>query len=68
MSRIAIGGKYKFEYPPEFKTLPDYSAHAGDIVTVKRMLNGDESDFEMYEVQADDGWIGHADECELTEL
>ena len=59
-----------FNYPAEFVTLPDYTAHAGQIVTVLRELReGVEYDNEgekMFEVMASDKWIGHAFESELV--
>ena len=71
MAKI-IGSTRKFNYPPEFVTLPDYTAHAGQCVKVLRALrDGDEYDGpkagleRMYEVRARDGWIGHAWASEL---
>ena len=60
-----------FNYPAAFVTLPEYTAHAGQHVTVVRELrDGDEYDREdgdrMYEVRAADGWVGHAWEAELV--
>lgn len=68
---VKIGGTYTFDYPAAFVTLPGYTAHAGQRVTVVRELrDGDEYDREdgdrMYEVRAADGWIGHAWEGELV--
>jgi hypothetical protein len=70
--RIYKGRKYRFAYPPEFVTLPDYTAHAGQMVTVIRPLrDGEEYDGpaagleRMYEVKAADGWTGHAWQSEL---
>lgn len=69
---IKIGGKYKFDYPTSFITMPEYSLHRGLIVTVLReMIDGKEydgpkADQELaYKVQAEDGWTGMAWECEL---
>lgn len=68
---IKIGHQYRFDYPKEFTTLPKYTAHRGEIVTVLRPLrDGDEYNYEgdaMFEVRAEDGWIGHAWESELVE-
>lgn len=64
-----IGRQYRFAYPVELTTLPDYTAHAGQVVTVVRQLTKDEADQEfmpMWEVRAADGWIGHADSAELV--
>lgn len=67
-----IGKTYLLNYPPEFVTLPDYTAHAGQPVTILRELrDGEEYDFEgdrMYEVRASDGWTGHAWNSELADL
>lgn len=68
---IAIGERYRFDYPATLKTLPDYTAHAGQIVTVRRQLTREEAAQEecaMFEVEAEDGWIGHADAGELGAL
>ena len=73
-----VGSQFVFAYPKEFTTLPEYTAHAGKLVRVLRVLshqdtrNGpSEYDYEgerMYEVQCeDDGWIGHAWRHELNE-
>lgn len=66
----AIQMPAKFNYPTEFVTLPDYSAHRGQTVKVIRKLRDDECDPEcqpMYLIQAEDGWQGNAslDELEL---
>lgn len=58
-----------FNYPAEFKTLPEYSAHRGQQVSILRRLTDEECDPEcgpMFEVRAADGWTGHAFEDELT--
>ena len=61
--------KRVFNYPIQFKTLPDYSNHRGQVVTVIRpLIRGVEYNYEgegMYEVRAADGWIGHAFYSEL---
>ncbi len=63
-----------FNYPKQFTTLPDYTAHAGQVVTIVRPLRSDGPDFEydyegelMYLIRADDGWEGHAFDSELDE-
>lgn len=60
--------RYRFDYPPQFKTLPEYTAHAGQTVTIIRALRRCEYDFQgeaMFEIRADDGWTGHAFRSEL---
>lgn len=60
--------KYRFDYPAGFISLPAYSAHRGQLVRVIRKLRRDEYDFEgeaMFEIQAEDGWTGHAWRSEL---
>ena len=64
------GQKATFEYPKEFTSLPDYTAHAGQVVTVVRELSADD-EYEflgdpMYRVRADDGWEGDAWGSELA--
>lgn len=61
-----------FDYPKEFVTLPDYSAHRGhEVEIVRELIDGDEYDGpktgleRMYEIRAKDGWVGHAWESEL---
>jgi hypothetical protein len=68
-----IGSIKRFNYPAEFVTLPEYSAHRGQRVKVLRELeDGKEYDGplagleRMYEVRAADGWVGHAWETELV--
>ena len=63
--------KAVFHYPVEFTSLPEYSQHRGMTVRVDRELTADEYDNEgecMYQVTADDGWIGHAWESELQPI
>ena len=76
-----IGKTYRFNYPEEFTSLPEYSAHRGQLVTVIRPCTEDEADElqddpdgtgyrvidTMMVVQASDGWIGHAWDSELDE-
>lgn len=64
-----VGTSRKFNYPVEFVTLPEYSAHRGQQVEVVRRLTNDECDVAMqpmYLVRAADGWEGHADRGELA--
>lgn len=71
MSPIEIGKRYRFAYPEAFISLPNYTAHRGQTVTVRRYLNSDEADSteeQMFKVQADDGWTGDAWESELAEV
>lgn len=63
-----------FNYPPAFTTLPDYTAHAGQTVTVIRQLTADDGVSQngevetMFLVRASDGWEGHAFESELEDM
>lgn len=61
--------KYRFDYPAVFKTLPEYTAHSGQLVDIVRELSSTENENEsrMFEIRAADGWIGHAFEDELIE-
>ena len=57
-----------FKYPPEFTTLPDYTAHLGQLVTIFRHMTDEEYDNEgdpMFIIRAADGWEGCAWESEL---
>lgn len=70
-TRIRIGRKYRFAYPIEFISLPDYSAHRDQVVTVIRRMTKIEADQEfepMYMVIAADGWIGAAHKSELEKI
>lgn len=68
---IEIGKTYRFDYPPEFVTLPEYTAHAGQMVKVIRPLTEQEADGpnqgepQMWRIEAPDGWTGDAWEDEL---
>jgi hypothetical protein len=65
---IMVGNQYRFNYPKEFTTLPEYTAHAGQIVTVTQMVPDSDVDAEvetMWTIAAKDGWIGQAFESEL---
>ena len=67
---VQVGKQYYFDYPAVFTTLPVYTAHRGVLVQVTRALTADEADTEvqpMWEIQAADGWIGHAFDDELLE-
>ena len=61
----------KFNYPEEFVTLPDYTAHRGQIVEVGFQLSEEEAERDpeelerMFHIKASDGWRGHAFESEL---
>lgn len=66
-----IGQRVRFAYPEHFVTLPDYSAHRGQIVTVTS--EDDDCDDEcapMFKIKADDGWTGTAwaDELEAVKM
>lgn len=80
-SAVKTGEQYRWDYPEEFTSLDDYSAHRGQIVTVLRPCTLDEADVvwdrvdasepeqimdRMFKVQAADGWIGDAWESELA--
>ena len=39
MRKIEAAQQFRFAYPSEFVTLPDYPAHAGQIVTVVKEIN-----------------------------
>jgi hypothetical protein len=59
-----------FEYPKEFKTLPDHQAHSGQIVEVGRVVNAEDAAADpqlekVYEIRASDGWRGWAFSSEL---
>ena len=65
---INIGGIYTFNYPDQFTTLPEHTAHAGQPVKVLRHMTDEEYDFEgdhMFLVEALDGWQAEAWESEL---
>jgi hypothetical protein len=68
---VEIGKSYRLDYPAEFTTMPDYTAHNGQSVVVLRELeDGKEYDFEgdkLFEVKAADGWTGHVFDSELVE-
>lgn len=72
---IEIGRMYQFSYPADFRTLPDYTRHAGEFVRVRRAAvdgteyDGPETDPEAgelaFHVVAADGWEGMAYASEL---
>ena len=67
---VEIDKIYYFDYPVEFVTLPDYSAHRGQRVTVIRQLTDDECDPDsepMWRIRATDGWTGDASDYELED-
>lgn len=83
LSPIRPRNLYRFQYPEEFTSLEEYSAHRGCIVEVMRPTLPSEADVlwdkvdasedeqiidRMFIVQAEDGWIGHAWESELESL
>lgn len=70
--KVKIGGRYKFNYPRAFVTLPEYTAKAGSVVTVVRQLTDEEADQgdgmeRMFKVCTDCGWEGEAFASELEE-
>ena len=68
---VTLGSTWIFDYPKEFTTLPDYTAHASKQVRVCRALTDAEADIEiqpMWEIEATDGWRGHAFDDELIEV
>ena len=64
----------RFDYPEQFTTMPEYSAHRGQVVTVLRRANLQEADGpeqgcdQMYWIRALDGWLGMAFSTELVPL
>ena len=71
MNAQIMKGRAKFNSPTELVTLPEYTAHAGQVVQILRPCTRDEADGpeqgeeQMYLIRADDGWLGHAFESEL---
>ena len=68
-----IGRTFVFDYPKEFVTLPEYTAHTGQLVRVTRQLTEREVDLDeglerMFEFVAPDGFVGQAFESELIEV
>jgi hypothetical protein len=53
----------RFNYPPEFTSLPDHTAHGGQIVEILCLVPKHQYDFEgepMFRIRACDGWEGDA--------
>jgi hypothetical protein len=69
---IREGQQYKFEYPPEFTTLPEYDVVRGAVVSAVRKLTPEEADGpaqdceQMWLVRAGNGKDYHAFESELV--
>lgn len=64
---IRPGKTYIFDYPIEFVTLPDYSAHRNKPVRVLYLIQDEgEGMLRLWKVQAEDGWTGEAWEDELA--
>lgn len=61
------GDVVRFNYPTEFKTLPEYTARIGSSMLITHKLGPDEneSDEVMFGVVDAGGWSGHAYESEL---
>ncbi len=72
MAVIEIGKQYQFCYPREFKSLPEHTAHNGQIVKVLANVPSDadsDPDLEtLWRIEATDGWQGDAFESELAQL
>lgn len=67
--------KAVFHYPEVFKTLPEYTAHAGQVVEVLGLAEDYTKDYtndpdmeSIYNIRAADGWTGVAYEGELEYL
>lgn len=55
-----------FRYPVDFVTLPEYTAHAGQVVQVVGKVPREPYQLEpMFKIRALDGWEGFAFESEL---
>ena len=66
---IPKGARRTFAYPRELTSLPEYTAHAGQAVTILGLHEddgdaGDDSE-RLYSIKADDGWTGAGWESEL---
>lgn len=75
MTDLKPGEQRLFAYPTAFTTLPEYTAHRGQVVTIVRPLQeGKEYDLDpdapdpMYRIKASDGWEGDAWESELQPI
>lgn len=67
---LNAGDKLTFRYPVAFTSLPEYSAHRDETVVLVGpfLVDGEAYDVEgdpMYEIEAADGWRGHAFASEL---
>lgn len=77
---VEIGGTYRFAYPEQFTSLPEYTAKAGSLVTVVRRCTEAEADEVwddlqdgqgdrlvdmMFKVRDAEGWEGDAWHSEL---
>lgn len=62
---IHIGKRYKFNYPIEFTTLPEYSAHRGMVGTVTGRIPEHTTDEVEYYITFDDGFVAEAFISEL---
>ena len=63
-----IGKSFVFDYPQEFVTLPEYSAHRGHVVTVVSLTEpGDEETEPVLKFRCADGWSGEAFDSELVQ-
>jgi hypothetical protein len=64
-----VGQRVRFAYPIEFTTMPDYSAHRNQPVTVTAEdKDCDDECAPMFKIAADDGWTGTAWADELEPL
>jgi hypothetical protein len=66
-----IGGTYRFTYP-DYGTpdgFPGHTAHSGQRIKIVRKLSKEDAPVEtMYEIEAADGWKGHAMASELRKV
>jgi hypothetical protein len=63
-----VGKDAVFDYPAGFTNLPAYSERRGQVVCVKRVMRGVDEGDPMYEIEAADGWRGHAYASELAAI
>lgn len=65
-----LGAIYYFDYPQQFESLPDYTAHRGQQCRVVCELTPEAYDFgggdRMYLVQFNDGFLAHGWASELS--
>jgi len=61
---------WRFTYPSEFETHQDHAEHSGQIViALHKLEDADEDEVgPMYEIEALDGWRGHAFDSELEPI